>query len=109
MSRVYPKSPPFAKPSRKEFLSIFEALCRERMSEVLQAVLNAEVDEVLGRVRHARRGEDEPTGHRDGYDRPRTITSAAGSLTIRRPRVRGGARFDSQILPKHARRLPMVD
>ncbi len=109
MSRVYPNPPVLAKSSRSDFSAAFEALCRERMSEVLQTLLNVEVDELLGRLRHARRCEADPVGHRDGYDRPRTITSAAGSLTIRRPRVRGGATFDSQILPRHTRRLPALN
>jgi transposase-like protein len=109
MSRVYRKTPVLAKPSHEEFSAVFESLCRERMSEVLQAVLNAEVDDVLGRVRHARRVDGEIVAYRDGFDRPRTITSAAGGLTIRRPRVRGGATFESQILPKHVRRLASVN
>ena len=59
MSRVYRKTPVLAKSSPDEFSSAFEDLYREQMSELLQAVLNAEVDVVLGRVRHARRGDGE--------------------------------------------------
>lgn len=47
-------------------------------------------------------------GYRDGHDRPRSIASNRGPITIRRPRVRG-ARFGSEALPRHRRRLRSVD
>jgi transposase-like protein len=110
MKQVYRISPVAAKPSREEFLAAFEALCRQRMSEVLQAALDAERDELIGRLRHERRSDGAPAVYRDGYERERTVTGPCGGLTIRRPRVRGdGQRFDSQLLPRHVRRLASVN
>ncbi len=73
-----------------------------------QAVLEAEVEEALERVRYERRDGDSKAGYRDGHDRKRTIASNRGPITIARPRVRG-APFSSAVLPKHRRRLENVD
>ena len=43
---------------------------------------------------------DAPTGRRHGYGKPRRFTLTAGTVTGRRPRVRGlGERFVSRVLP----------
>ena len=59
-----------------------EILCRIKLSELFQAVLEAEVDQALERVRYERRGDDGTAGYRDGHDRPRTISSNRGPITI---------------------------
>lgn len=71
-------------------------------------MLNAEVDEALERLRYQRRCDSAKSGYRDGYDRPRTVTSNRGPIDFRRPRVRE-ATFSSVILPRHKRRLQDVD
>ncbi|HEY9084786.1 MAG TPA: IS256 family transposase [Candidatus Tyrphobacter sp.] len=108
MKRSYPTSLPSAKYDQAAFVQRLEILCRVKLSELFQAVLEAEVDEALERVRYERRGDDGATGYRDGHDRPRTISSNRGPITIARPRVRGTT-FTSAVLPKHRRKLENVD
>jgi len=87
---------------------LLEEMCRLKLSELFQAVLESEVDAALERLRYERQSSDTKAGYRDGHDRPRTITSNRGPIEIRRPRVRGAA-FQSEVLPKHRRRLECVD
>jgi hypothetical protein len=61
---------------------------------------------VLGWARYQRRAEvDALPGYRNGYGKPRKLTTPLGTVTLRRPRVRGlEERFVSRILPLFARR-----
>jgi len=108
VKRFYPTSLPSAKFDRSALTQRLELLCRLKLSELFQAVLEAEVDEALERVRYQRRPADGAAGYRDGHDRSRTISSNRGPITIARPRVRG-MRFSSAVLPKHRRKLENVD
>jgi putative transposase len=83
---------------------------RGRMQELVQWALEAEVTELLGRARYQRRGEvDGVPGYRNGYGKPRKLTTPVGTVTLRRPRVRGlEERFVSRILPLFARRTKEV-
>jgi putative transposase len=80
------------------------------MQELVQWALEAEVTELLGRVRYQRRAEvDGVPGYRNGYGKPRKLTTPVGTVTLRRPRVRGlEERFVSRILPLFARRTKEV-
>jgi transposase-like protein len=70
--------------------------------------LDEEVDDLLGRGRHERRAA-EAVGYRNGYGKPRQVALMNGTITVRRPRVRGlDARFESRILPLFQRRTPEV-
>jgi putative transposase len=106
--RSYRTQAPVAKPSAADLQLHLEEICRLKISEVFQAVLEAEVDEALERLRYERRAVESKAGHRDGHDRPRTIASNRGSIDVQRPRIRGAA-FSSVVLPKHRRRLQNVD
>ena len=73
-----------------------EAGLRGRVRGFLQALLEEELDEALGRSRYARRGKDgtgaaqEPqhaTGHRHGH-RARTLLGTFGKVEIAVPRAR---------------------
>ncbi len=97
-----------AKPTAADLQLHLEEICRHKLSELFQAVLEAEVDEALERLRYERRSLEAKSGYRDGHDRGRTITSNRGPIDVKRPRVRG-APFNSAILPKHRRRLQRVD
>ena len=109
MKKVYPKSEAAAKPSEPDFLSALEVLCREKIGEVLQAVLEAEVDQFLGRIR-SQRGCGARRGYRDGHEDERTVTYGSHPILVRRPRVRASEeRFVSQVLPPYRRRLDNVD
>jgi len=87
-----------------------ETWLRSKMREWLQALLEAEVDELLGRRKSERRkAVDAAPGYRSGHGKPRRLTLCHGTVTIRRPRVRGLAqRFVSRLLPLFARRTPEV-
>jgi putative transposase len=105
VNQVYPISPDLA--NRAARLVELDQVCRLKIAEVLQAYLEAEVDELIGRRRHERI-EGKPPVYRNGHDPQRTIATPAGSVPFRRPRLRG-VTFDSSVLPKHARRLPSLD
>ena len=48
-------------------------------------------------------------GYRNGYGKPRTLTLSSGTITVRRPRVRGLAeRFESRVLPLFQRHTEQV-
>ncbi len=95
-------------PDRKLRMTALELLCRQKVGELIQAVLIAEVDEFLGRV------TDVPgkssSGYRDGYEEARTVAYGSTPVTIRRPRVRESEiPFASEILPPYKRRFPELD
>src|SRR5260370_1292510 len=83
-----------------------EALARQGVQRLLQQLLEEEVEEVLGRRRYERRdGVEAPPGYRNGWGKPRRLSAMAGTITVRRPRVRGlEARFESRLLPLLKRR-----
>ena len=94
--------------STADQLGALEDLCRTKVAEVLQAYLDAEADDLIQRRRYERRDENAPVLYRNGHDPQRLITTPAGAIPIRRPRVRGTT-YISAVLPKHARRLPSLD
>src|SRR5439155_17315943 len=65
---------------------------------------------LLRRGRYERRqGIDTAVGYRNGFDKPRRVSLSVGTITVRRPRVRGLAeRFESRILPLFKRRSAAV-
>ena len=87
-----------------------EAYAREGIRRLLQQLLEEEMEEVLGRRRYERReGVDTPPGYRNGFGKPRRLSLMSGTITVRRPRVRGlEARFESRLLPLFKRRTEEV-
>jgi len=87
-----------------------EEWLRGQIQQMIQQVLEEEVNEVLGRVRYQRRSTiDGPAGYRNGFGKPRKLTTPLGTVTLRRPRVRGlEERFESRILPLFVRRTREV-
>lgn len=84
---------------------MIEAKARSRIQEWLQDLLEAEVTEFLGRGKSQRREDDAVAGYRNGYGKPRRIALTAGTITVRRPRMRNLAeRFESRVLPLFKRR-----
>jgi len=76
-----------------------EQLARLGAQLLLQAALEAEVGEFLGRDRYARRAgaQDAREGMRNGYC-PTTVKTTAGPVTLARPKLRGTSeRFASQL------------
>lgn len=91
--------------------SDLESCLRGKMRGWLQDMLEAEVDELLGRGKSERRKVVDATlGYRNGYGKPRKLTLSNGTVTLRRPRVRGvEKRFESRLLPLFVRRSCGVD
>jgi len=87
-----------------------EAFARQGVEKLLQRVLEEEVEALLGRARYERReGIDAQIGYRNGYGKPRRVSLMAGTITVRRPRVRGlEARFESRLLPLFKRRTEAI-
>ena len=84
-----------------------EGWAREKVREFLQAVLEEEVGEFLGRRKSERieRVMDAGSGYRNGHGKPRRFAMMNGTFVIRRPRVRGAEeRFESRVLPLFRRR-----
>ncbi len=92
-----------------------EELFRQQVQSVLQALLEEEVTEFLGRVKSQRRDPavtagTAPAAYRNGHGKPRQLSTGLGTLTVQRPRVRGlEERFESRVLPLFARRTAAVD
>lgn len=87
-----------------------EAFARQSVQQLLQRLLEEEVDGLLGRGRYERREAVDPTaGYRNGFGKPRRVSLSSGTLTVRRPRVRGlTERFESRLLPAFKRRTEEV-
>jgi putative transposase len=87
-----------------------EAFARQSMQQLLQRMLEEEVDGVLGRGRYERRDAVDPRpGSRNGFGKARRLSLSNGTITLRRPRVRGlSERFESRLLPAFKRRTQEV-
>jgi len=96
-----------AKRARWEALEEFS---RRRIQDWIQDLLEEEVAERLGRRKSERRAAvDAPEGYRNGHSKPRQLSMMAGTIQLRRPRVRGlEQRFESRILPLFVRRTEQV-
>jgi len=83
-----------------------EEWVRKKVQEFIQSLLEEEVTELLARKKSERRkAVDGPPGYRNGYGKERKLTLGCGTITLRRPRVRGLLeRFESRVLPLFARR-----
>jgi putative transposase len=87
-----------------------EALARERIQQFVQELLEEEVTALIGRARSARREVvDAPRIYRNGHGKPRRLSMTGGTITVRRPRVRGlEGRLESRVLPLFGRRTRQV-
>ena len=87
-----------------------EGMVREKAQEFIQHILEEEVTELLGRKKSERRASvDARAGYRNGYGKPRRLSMSSGTITVRRPRVRGLEEgFESRVLPLFARRTKEV-
>ena len=67
--------------------------------------------ELLGREKSERRSTvDSAEGYHNGYGKARRLAMNSGTITLRRPRVRGvEERFESRVLPLFARRTKELD
>src|SRR5512135_2827204 len=89
--------------SDRELPEILEEVARLGAQLLMQAALEAEVTEFLGRDRYQRTAAtpDAQPGSRNGY-RPVTVKTTAGPVTLERPKLRGTtAAFASRLFGKH--------
>ncbi len=97
-----------------------EMYARREIQQFVQRLLEEEVDDLLGRKKSERRGEESApgycsgyrNGYRNGHRRPRKLALSSGTITVKRPRVsdRGPLeeRFVSRLLPLFKRRTEEV-
>lgn len=90
-----------------------ETFARGEIQRFVQRLLEEEIDELLGRKKSERRGEEEypgyRCGYRNGYQKPRKLSLSSGTIKIKRPRVRNlEERFVSRLLPLFKRRTEEV-
>lgn len=101
-------------PSTVVFETLEEGL-RQQVQGWLQDLLEEEVTAFLGRLKSERRPSEGVPGtpraaYRNGHGQPRSVTTAVGTVTVCRPRLRGlDERFESRVLPLFARRTPAVE
>jgi putative transposase len=97
--------------------SMLDEICREGAQAMLAAALEAEVDAYLADLVGERDGDGRRLVTRNGHARERRITTVAGSIAVRVPRVDDRrvdamsgekAKFASSILPPWCRRSPKV-
>ncbi len=71
------------------------------MQEFLQGILEQEIMEFLGRKKGQRKSAvDNIKGYRNGYGKTRKFTTTMGTITVRRPRMRGTEEhFQSKAMP----------
>ncbi len=87
---------------------VLEDVARLGARLVLQAALEAEVTEFLGRERYAR-GERARAGSRNGHH-PVTVKTTAGPVGLERPKLRGtDTAFASRLLGKHVTRTNALE
>lgn len=97
--------------------SLIDEIVREGARRMLAAALEAEVDAYIAELAQ----EKDERGHRlvvrNGHHQPRKVTTSAGSVEVRAPRVNDRRveestgerkRFSSAILPPWCRKSPKV-
>jgi transposase-like protein len=103
--------------TREELASTLDDICREGARRMLAAALELEADEYIAALQHLIDETGRRLVVRNGHARSRTITTAAGAVEIRAPRVNDkrvdpdtGERmkFKSSIVPPWCRKSPKV-
>jgi transposase-like protein len=92
--------------------SVLDEIVREGARRMLQAALEAEVDEVVAKFGNVVDTNGRRVVVRNGRLPERELVTGVGPVTIRQPRVRdrsSSQRFTSKILPPFMRRLPSVN
>ncbi len=96
-------------PSRATYEAL-EGIVRQRVQEYIQDILEEEVEIFLGRKKSERiKKVDSKRGYWNGHGKGKKFTLMNGTITVRRPRVRGAEeRFESKVLPLFIRRSKEV-
>jgi len=92
-------------PSRATY-EVLEEMVRLKVQEYIQEILEDEVEVFLGRKKSERiKPVDGTPGYWSGHGKRRKFTVMNGTITVRRPRVKGTEeRFKSKIIPFFKRR-----
>ena len=95
---------------KKPHWGALEEFTRGRIQGWIQDLLEEEIAAALGRRKSERRAAvDAPAGYRNGHGKTRRLSMMAGTIELRRPRVRGlEQRFESRLLPLFVRRTEQV-
>lgn len=97
--------------------SLIDEIVREGARRMLAAALEAEVDSYISELAGERDGDGRRLVVRNGYHQPRSVTTAAGPVEVRAPRVNDKSldevtgkrkRFSSAILPPWCRKSPKI-
>ena len=96
-------------PSRATYEAL-EGIVRQKVQEYIQDILEEEVEIFLGRKKSERiKKVDGTPGYWNGHGKGKKFTLMNGTITVRRPRVRGAEeRFESKVLPFFTRRSKEV-
>jgi transposase-like protein len=97
------------KPSRGTY-EVLEEMVRLKAQEYIQEILEDELEVFLGRKKSERTKVIDGThGYRNGHGKAKKFSMMNGTITVRRPRVRGTEeRFESRIIPFFKRRSKEV-
>ena len=113
MRQITTETQPSAMP---ETMGVLESIMREGARKMLQAALEAEIEEHLDRYKSVVDKAGNRLVVRNGSQPERRILTGAGSIPIKRPRVddralagAGKERFTSRILPPFMRRAASID
>ncbi|WP_329297237.1 IS256 family transposase [Streptomyces sp. NBC_00659] len=97
--------------------SLIDEIVREGARRMLAAALEAEVNSYIAELAGERDGDGRCLVVRNSYHRPRKVTTAAGTVEVRAPRVNDKRvddttgerkRFSSAILPPWCRKSPKI-
>lgn len=97
--------------------SLIDEIVREGARRMLAAALEAEVDSYIAELADQRDENGRRLVVRNGHHQPRSVTTAAGTVEVRAPRVNDKRideatgerkRFSSAILPPWARKSPKI-
>lgn len=87
-----------------------EACIRSAAQRMIQAALEAEVEEFLQRGRYDKTAQDEFRGYRNGHHQERTVSTTVGGLKVKVPRVSDNLEpFQSQLVKPYKRRSEGLD
>ena len=82
-----------------------DRLVSEKVEQLLNAMLDAEADEITGAARYERSGERR--AYRAGHYE-RNLTVKAGTMTLKVPKLKG-ALFESAVIERYRRREESVE
>jgi transposase-like protein len=97
---------------RAEIRVPIDELVRRGAQRMLEAALQAEVDEYIQRYQQVRDADGRALVVRNGRGQERTVQCGAGQIKLRAPRVadrREGQHFSSHILPPYMRKTPRLE